>query len=288
MEQNDYRTISLDASWVKVGEGGNGTTYDNRDNPDILLKVNRGSLNNLESIRQEFNLSREVAALGLPTPAMHEIVSVGKDYGIIMERIKNKKSMFRICHDEPDRIDEMAGLFSSLLKALTATPCNTAFFPSRKQTALEGLEKASFVCRKDKAILRDFIVSIPEATGCVHGDFQPGNVIISDGKPYWIDLGRFAWGDPMFDVGHLYLSCVVYSKMKRTQEIFHLDHGQLLRFWDSFAKSYTGHDDHAAFDRSAARFAAVDMVVRTTYQRPSLPESIFFHIIQKPLLRSFQ
>lgn len=63
-----------------------------------------------------------------------------------------------------------------------------------------------------KILLQAFLDSVPENTNCVHGDFQPGNVILAGGKPYWIDLGRFAWGDPMFDIGHLYLSCGVYSK----------------------------------------------------------------------------
>ncbi len=63
-----------------------------------------------------------------------------------------------------------------------------------------------------KILLQAFLDSVPENTNCVHGDFQPGNVILAGGKPYWIDLGRFAWGDPMFDFGHLYLSCGVYSK----------------------------------------------------------------------------
>lgn len=287
MGQKDYKTITL-SSWVKVGEGGNGITYENPAEPDVLLKVNNGSLNNLESIRQEFNLSREVAALGLPTPAMHEIVKVGEDYGMLEERIKDKKSLFRICHDNPERIDEVAKLFCHLFKQLTSTPCNTDFFPSRKQTALEGLEKAAFVCRKDKALLRDYIGSIPDSTGCVHGDFQPGNVILSGGRPYWIDLGRFAWGSPMFDVGHLYLSCVVYSKMKQTQDIFHLTREQLLHFWDCFAREYTGRSHHTDFDREAVCFAAVDMVVRACYQKPSFVQNIFFRVMQRPLLEALR
>ena len=286
MEQIDYRTISLDG-WVKVGEGGNGVTYENPERPSVLLKVNHGSLNNLESIMQEFNLSAEVAALGLPTPAMFEIVRVGGDYGILMERIKDKKSVFRICHDQPDRIGEMAELFCSLFKKLSSTPCNTSFFPSRKQTALLGLERTAFASRKTKAMLREFIDSVPDSTGCLHGDFQPGNVIVAGGAPYWIDLGRFAWGDPMFDIGHLYLSCVVYSSMKQARDIFHLTREQLLQFWDSFAKAYTGHDDHSEFDLQAARFAAVDMVVRVFYQKPSFAENIFFRIMQGPLLKYF-
>lgn len=287
MEQKEYKTVGL-TSWVKVGEGGNGITYENPANPDVLLKVNQGSLNNLESIRQEFNLSREVAALGLPTPAMHEIVKVGEDYGMLVERIKDKKSLFRICHEQPERIEEIAKLFCRLFKQLTSTPCNTAFFPSRKQTALKGLETAAFVRRKDKALLRDFIGTIPETTGCVHGDFQPGNVILSGEKPYWIDLGRFAWGHPMFDIGHLYLSCVVYSKVKQTREIFHLEREQLLHFWDCFAREYTGQENHAEFDRDASRFAAVDMVVRAFYQKPTFAQNIFFYLVQRPLLKNLR
>ncbi|MBQ9661338.1 MAG: hypothetical protein IJ753_08980 [Bacteroidales bacterium] len=34
-----YPRISLDA-WVKVGEGGNGITYENPTDPKIILKVN--------------------------------------------------------------------------------------------------------------------------------------------------------------------------------------------------------------------------------------------------------
>ncbi|MBQ7648016.1 MAG: phosphotransferase [Paludibacteraceae bacterium] len=46
----------------------------------------------------------------------------------------------------------------------------------------------------------------------LHGDFSLGNLIFeiqedaqgtTDGKPYWIDLGRAVHGIPMFDLGHI-------------------------------------------------------------------------------------
>lgn len=282
----DYPTVDL-TSWTKTGEGGNGSTYENPAEPDVLLKLNNSRSNDLRTVRREYDLSRAVAALGLPTPAMHRIVRVGEAYAVVAERIKEKKSVFRICHDEPQRIEEMAALFATLGKQLFATPCDTDFFSSRKETALEGIAQTSFIGRKNRDILRAFVESVPDSTGCVHGDYQPGNVILSQGRPYWIDLGRFAYGDPMFDVGHLYLSCVVYSRMKQARDIFHLDRGQLLRFWDAFARAYTGAEDHADFDRQAARFGAVDIVVRTVYSPASILEKLFFRMQVNALMKYF-
>lgn len=212
---DNYRQIDL-SGWTKTGEGGNGCTYENPEQPDVLLKLNKAGLNDLDTVKSEFHLSTSVAALGVSTPGMNEIVRVGDAYATIMERIKDKKSIFRICHDEPGRIEEMARLFCRLGKELWATPCNTSVFPGRKKTALEGLKASCYFGKKNIETLRTFIEAVPESTCCVHGDFQPGNVIVSGDKFYWIDLGRFSWGNPMFDIGHLYLSCIVYAPQKQT------------------------------------------------------------------------
>lgn len=282
-----YGNIDLSA-WKKVGEGGNGSTYENPSRPEVLLKLNIPGQNDLETVKREFDLSASVAGLGVSTPRMFEIVRVGDAYAILQERIPDKKSIFRICHDQPERIEEMAQLFCSQGKALFATPCDTSAFPSRKQTALEGLARSPWLGKKACGVLRSFIEAVPESQGCVHGDFQPGNMIVSGDKRYWIDLGRFAWGDPMFDIGHLYLSCVVYASQKQAQQIFHMNEKQLNQFWDCFAKAYTGKEDHSDFDREAARFGAVDIAVRAAYIPASFLHKIFFRMHVRRLMKFFQ
>ena len=208
----NFEKINL-ADWQQVGEGGNGKTYANPARPDVILKVNNARLSTFNAVKHEYDVSKAVESLGLSTPRMYELVRVGDVYATISERIKEKKSLSRICHDEPKRTEEMARLLCQKGKELAATPCDTEFFPNRKQQALLAIEKATYVSKKNKKSIRTFIESIPESTGCSHGDFQTGNLILAGENFYWIDLDRFACGDPMFDIGHLFLICHLYAPM---------------------------------------------------------------------------
>ena len=283
---NTYKTIDLN-DYTQIGEGGNGKTYVTSADSDEILKVNNARLSTLEAVKHEYDVSKAVASLGISVPAMYRIVQVGDAYATISQRIKDKKSLSRICHDEPERTEEMARLLCCKGKELFATPCNTEFVPSRKAQALQAIEMATFVSRKNRERLRTFVESIPENSHCVHGDFQPGNIIQTGADYYWIDLDRFAYGDPMFDIGHLFLICHIYAPMKRVQDIFHMTLEQFHRFWDAFAKEYTGQDDHAAFDAQAGRFAALDVILRIVFQKPNFVEKLFFSFYVRKLMKQY-
>ena len=283
---NTYETINLN-DYVQTGEGGNGKTYVNPAVPGEILKVNNFRMSTWEAVKREYDISRAVADLGIAVPATYRIVHVGKAFATISQRIEGKRSLSRICHDEPQRTEEMARLLCSKGKELFATECNTQFFPSRRAQALLAIEQASFVSRKNRERLRTFVESIAEDSHCLHGDFQPGNIIQAATDNYWIDLDRFGHGDPMFDIGHLFLICHIYAPMKRVQDIFHMTLEQFHRFWDAFAKEYTGQDDHAAFDAQAGRFAALDVVLRTVFQKPNFVEKLFFGTYVYKLMKQY-
>ena len=283
---SEYRVIDL-SDWIQVGQGGNGTTYENPSQPDLILKVDKKLINTLEFVKHEFEVSKAVEAMGLPTPKMREMVRVGDLYATISDRIKDKKSLSRICHDEPQRIEEMAQLMCRMGKDLFSTQCNTDFFPSRKEQLMRALDKVQFISRKNRQILKDFAQTIQDIKTCSHGDFNMGNLVLSGDKPVWIDLDRFGYGDPMFDIGHLYQICNVYAPMKQVQDIFHMTEQQLNLFWGAFAKAYTGQEDHSEFDCQAGRFACFDMILRYEFQKCSLLEKIFFGVYIKRLIKAF-
>ena len=281
-----YKQIDLN-DYVQTGEGGNGKTYVNPATPGEILKVNNARMSTWEAVKREYDISRAVAELGIAVPATYRIVRVGKTFATISQRIEGKRSLSRICHDEPQRTEEMARLLCSKGKELFATECNTQFFPSRREQALQAIELSSFVSRKNRERLRSFVESIAENSHCLHGDFQPGNIIQTGADNYWIDLDRFGHGDPMFDIGHLFLICHIYAPMKRVQDIFHMTLEQFHRFWDAFAKEYTGQDDHADFDVRAGRFAALDVVLRTVFQKPNFVEKLFFGSYVRKLMKQY-
>ena len=272
---DEYRNIDISA-WTEVGRGGNGTTYVNPSEPDVILKLNKAGINTLAFVSNEYKVSRAVQELGIQVPKMHEIVRVGDAYGTISQRIQNKKSLSRMCQEEPDRTEEIAVLMCEKGKELFSTPCNTEIFPSRKQQLLRAIGKVKFIGKKNRRIIADFVSTIQEVNTCIHGDFNMGNIIFSEGNYYWIDLDRFGYGDPMFDIGHLFQICNVLSSMKRVQDIFHMSQEQLHRFWTAFAKAYTGEENLEAFNRLAGKFACLDYVVRFELQKPTLAESLFF------------
>ena len=277
----DLKSIDIN-SWTQVGEGGIGKTYVHPDNPDILLKVNRSSMSDECTVKREVETSQHVFGLGLSTPRMFDIVRVGDAYGYTFERIKGKKSLSRICADDPSRISEIAALLASEGRKLHATTCDTAFFPSHKEGALKAIGAADFADEADKQKLLAFVEGLDDAPTCLHGDYQTGNLIVSgEGKPYWIDLGWFSHGLPMFDIGHLFLITQIYSQFQRMRDIIHMSREQLLVFWDAFAAAYSGNADHAAFDAEAARFAAID-VCYISYQDPR-PEAnqMFGHVVHE-------
>lgn len=275
----NYKTIDI-STWTQVGEGGIGKTYVHPDNPDVLLKVNMPSLSDEANVKREVETAQHVFATGLSTPRMYEIVRVGDAYGYTFERIHHKKSLARICADEPERIPEMGALLANEAKQLHATPCDPAFFPSHKAMVLKAIEAAVFVNEADKQKLTAFVEGLDDVATCNHGDLQMGNMIVSgQGKSYWIDLGWFSHGTPFFDLGHLYLITQVYSQFERLCEITHMNREQLLAFWDAFATAYSGSADHAAFDAEVARFSPLD-VCFLSYQNPR-PQAnqMFGHVV---------
>ena len=282
-----YEDIDISA-WTKVGEGGNGSVYTNPDEPDILLKVSNHTLSEgtLEVISKEFYTSKAIFALGVPTPRMFGIVRVGEDYGIKCQQIEGKKSLSRMSGEDPDAIDRYAARMAQLAKQLHSTPATgSEWIPSMKTLMLEVLDKTVMISGKTLQRVRAFVEGLEDASTLLHGDFTFSNLILADDKPYWIDLGRATHGLPLFDLGHFYLFCNIFSKKKRVQDIAHMTGEQMVRFWNSFALAYNGPEGLDAFMNQCKRFAGLDVLLLGHIQHLTFSERFFLGQLAKALTK---
>lgn len=274
--------------WTKVGEGGNGTTYTHPEEPGVILKVSHLEDGTLEAVSKEFHTAKAVYDLGIPSPQMLEMVRVGDEYGTKSQLIAQKKSIARLCGEQPESIDKLAGRMAMLGKQIHSTDAvGQQWIPSMKDLMLEALANTTMVGGKTLMRIRGLVEGLEDAPTLLHGDFSLGNLIIdlSDDKPYWIDLGRATHGLPMFDLGHLYLFCNIFSKQKRVQEIAHMTNEQMVRFWDSFALAYNGPEGLQQFTAECKRFAGLSIVLLGHIQTLTASERFFLGLLAKKMIK---
>ena len=272
--------------WTKVGEGGNGATYINEAEPGVLIKESYLELARADALVSEFNLSKAIFELGVPTPEMLELVSVNGRAAIKCQEIKGKKSFARLCSEHPEQTDEYAARMGQLSRQFHATrAAGSPVIPSKKALMTQAVKESRMLSEKARKKVMDFVETVEDGATLLHGDFTFSNLILADDKPYWIDLGNAAHGDPFFDLGHFYLFCNIFSRQKRVQEIAHMTTGQMVQFWNSFALAYNGPDGLEEFNRTCKRFAALDIIFLGYVQPLTASERFFLGMLAKKMIK---
>ena len=261
---SSYRQIDI-SEWTLVGEGYNGQAFVSQAHPGVMLKLVRSEMGEESKVEQEFRASRTAYEMGLPVPQVYEIVRDGKDHGYLCQQIQGKRSMARLCADQPERIPELAAQMAQWGKVLHRTPVKpNDEVPSMNALLIKALETSPLLTPAQRERLEAVTLSMPDTQTCLHGDFQPGNLILADDRYYWIDLGWLARGCYKMDLAHLYKMMVEDSVIPQVQDLTHMTREQMLLFWEAFAKAYTGAEDVEALNRELRPYAALDLV-RTFY-----------------------
>ena len=271
-----YPQINLE-EWTLVGEGYNGQAFVSDMHPGVMLKLVRSDMGAVHKVEQEFLAARTAYGTGLPTPQVYEMVRDGNDHGYLCQNIAGKKSFSRLCANEPERIPEFAAMMAEYGHALHDTPIAVSdCVPSMKALLLTALEESPLLSRDQRERLKALTLAMPDTQTCLHGDFQPGNLLLAEGKPYWIDLGWLAQGWYMMDLAHLYKMMVEDSVIPQVQDLTHMSREQMIRFWEAFARAYTGSDDVESLNRELRPYAALDLV-----------RSFYLHANDNPLFLAF-
>jgi len=229
--------INLD-DYVLTGGGFNGESYDHKTDPTVMLKLYFPG--KIQQPLDEMHLARKVYESGIPTPEPGEyVVTDDGRYGILFHRIPGKVSFSRAAGDHPEKVEEYGEDFARMCLQLHSTHVDTTLFEDIKTRYCHLLEENPFFTTAEKDKLQRFIVDAPDCDTAIHGDLQFSNAIFVGEKRYFIDLGDFCYGYPLFDVGMTYLVIFLNSE-KDLQEYYHMSKATAIRFWEAFAPVYFG------------------------------------------------
>lgn len=254
----DAKKIDI-ARFEKSGEGANGSSYNSKTDPDIMVKMYNPGYD-ISTIVTEAEVARKVYDIGVVSPEPGQLVTDGERIGIMFRRIPGKVSFARAIANEPQRCKELAVQFAHMCRELHATECPEGLFPNAKDQFLGLLEADTAFNAEEKERIAAFIKAAPDCRTAIHGDMHFGNAVLDgEGRGLWIDLGYFACGYPMFDLGMTYI-VTHHNSDEFTFENFHFHNPQALEFWNFFIPEYLGTDDPAviaAKEQEIKAFAAL-------------------------------
>jgi len=232
--------------YVLSGEGANGKSYDSLTEPEMMVKLYKKEYDT-DAIFQEYELARKVYDLGVPSPEPGELVTDGERIGIRFRRIVGKRSFARAFSQEPERVEELSREFAAYCKRLHSMTCPPGYFPDARESFQKLLDADKVLSPAEKQRVHDFIWHrMPLCDTLLHGDMHFGNALttLPKGEPlsakhdvYFIDLGYFAYGCPLIDLGMTYM-IGKFSDEEFLMHDMHFGNEIAGRAWEAFRQEY--------------------------------------------------
>ena len=233
------REISLENAEL-IGAGANGRVY--RLNGEQIVKLYNPVSNPPEKIRREQKSAREAFIHGVPSAIPFDIVSAGDETGMIYELV-DAQTLGTFVHNQPEKLEEYALKMSSLLKKLHSTVMPDGALPDARislRVWTDIAEKSGFFAKNDLQKVCELIDSIPPRNTFIHGDFHPGNIMLSDGELILIDMGDASVGHPVTDLLGTYqiMRFLPTYNEKAAMRYTSMSSDEVIRMWDIFIRDY--------------------------------------------------
>lgn len=176
----------------------NKTIY--RDGDDCV-KVFGDDFAKDDVLAEALNQAR-VEHTGLNIPKIKAVTMIDGKWAIVSEYIKGK-TLDRLMAEKPDKKHEYMEMFVDL--QIKVQSCTCPLLPKLKDKMSRKISQADLdaTTRYD---LHTRLEGMPKHNKLCHGDFNPGNIIITDdGTPYILDWSHATQGNASADVARTYL-----------------------------------------------------------------------------------
>jgi aminoglycoside phosphotransferase (APT) family kinase protein len=145
------------------------------------------------SMQWETAAEKSATAGGVRVPAIYETLSVGGRPGMVVERIYGKDLLEELAA-RPWRIWSLGRVCGRLHARLNSVSAGNEL-PEVRQSLAVQIRVSSLVPERYAEFALKELETLPEGDRLCHGDFHPGNVMLSDGEPVVIDWPNATRGD---------------------------------------------------------------------------------------------
>ncbi|WP_032121140.1 aminoglycoside phosphotransferase family protein [Clostridium amazonitimonense] len=148
-----------------------------------------------KSVEKEFHNAMAIRNMNFAKPKAYEIISCKERMGIIYDRVEGESLLDWVI--KTGDVEKCAVYMAKLHKAILQNSINNV--PHYKDFLKLHIPKEPSVNLNKEEVLQR-IDKLPDGSALCHGDFHPGNILISNGHAIVIDFMNLCHGDFLYDV----------------------------------------------------------------------------------------
>ena len=200
-----------------------------------VLKLYRAGMP-AQWVTDEARVGRIVVDAGLAAPAIGDIVEVDGRLGVVYERLDGP-SMLEYMAGHPAEIPALGRQFAELHAQMH--DCNRPELPSQRAGFVAAIEYAPQLSAALKQAALRQLNGLADGQAVCHGDYHPGNLVMTRRGPLVIDWMSARCGNPVADVARTTLM----FRMARVPEYYSAETQQALElarrsFYETYLSAY--------------------------------------------------
>jgi len=183
----------------QIAQGGQSKIY-NYDN-DNILRVPQRELD-YKRVKYEYEVYKLIQEY-LDVPHVKELIEIDNKPCIIMEKILGI-DLVKELQVKPYKLFSLPGKLAQLHTSIFQVSISDKL-STNHENAHYCIKNSKLLSDEQKRKLQNILENLDKGSSLCHGDFHPGNIIISKGKNFIIDWSSASSGSIYFDIAHTYL-----------------------------------------------------------------------------------
>lgn len=149
-----------------------------------------------KAVEKEFHNAMTIRNMNFAKPKAYEIISCEERIGIIYDRVEGESLLDWVI--KTGDVQECAVYMAKLHKAIVQNRISNV--PNYKEFLKLHIPNSLSVNLNKREEVLQMIDKLPDGNALCHGDFHPGNILISNGHTIVIDFMNVCHGDFLYDV----------------------------------------------------------------------------------------